>query len=54
MDSKKVVESNLTLLRNFKPMNAAEKQKYAMLLSPYFRHENLAWMKPGYRDGVWG
>jgi len=53
MDSKKVVESNLSLLRNFKPMNAGEKQKYAMLLSPYFRHENVAWMKPGYRDGIW-
>jgi predicted aldo/keto reductase-like oxidoreductase len=54
MDSKKVVESNLSLLRNFKPMKSTEKQKYAMLLSPYFRHENLAWMKPEYRDGVWG
>jgi predicted aldo/keto reductase-like oxidoreductase len=53
MDSKKVVQSNLDLLRNFKPMDSAEKQKYAMLLSPYYRHENLAWMKPGYRDGIW-
>lgn len=53
MDSRKVVESNLDLLRNFKPMDSAEKQKYAMLLSPYYRHENLAWMKPGYRDGIW-
>lgn len=53
MDSRKVVESNLELLRNFKPMDKAEKQKYAMLLSPYYRHENLAWMKPGYHDGLW-
>ena len=51
MDSKKVVDSNLNLLRNFKPMNSNEIQKYAMLLSPYFRHENLEWMKKGYRDG---
>lgn len=51
MDSRKVVESNLSLLRNFKPMDSAEKQKYAMLLDPFFRHENLAWMKPGYHDG---
>jgi uncharacterized protein len=41
MDSKKVVDSNLDLLRNFKPMNADEKLKYAMLLSPFFRHEGL-------------
>jgi uncharacterized protein len=52
MDSRKVVDSNLGLLRNFKPMDQAEKQKYAMMLSPYFRHENLAWMDPGYHDGL--
>jgi predicted aldo/keto reductase-like oxidoreductase len=54
MDSKKVVESNLNLLRNFKPMDAAEKLKYASILSPYFRHENLEWMSSGYHDGYWG
>jgi predicted aldo/keto reductase-like oxidoreductase len=51
MDSKKVVDSNLDLLRNFKPMNSEEKLKYAILLSPYFKHENLEWMKKGYHDG---
>jgi predicted aldo/keto reductase-like oxidoreductase len=54
MDSKKVVDSNLQLLRNFKPMDSDEKLKYAMLLSPYFRHENLEWMRKGYHDGYWG
>ena len=54
MDSKKVVDSNLSLLRNFKPMNADEKLKYAMMLSPYFRHENLEWMSSGYHDGYRG
>jgi hypothetical protein len=53
MDSKKVVDSNLNLLRNFIPMNSDEKLKYAMILSPYFRHENLDWMKNGYHDGYW-
>jgi predicted aldo/keto reductase-like oxidoreductase len=53
MDSKKVVHSNLDLLRNFHPMNADEKVKYASLLLPYFRHENLEWMRTGYRDGIW-
>ncbi|HBE40438.1 MAG TPA: aldo/keto reductase [Bacteroidales bacterium] len=53
MDSKNVVDSNLNILRNFKPMDAAEKIKYAELLSPYFRHENLPWMKAGYHDGCW-
>jgi predicted aldo/keto reductase-like oxidoreductase len=54
MDSKKVVDSNLNILRNFRPMNADEKKKYAMLLSPFFRHENLPWIKAGYHDGNWG
>jgi uncharacterized protein len=52
MDSKKVVDSNLNLLRNFKPMSEDEKQKYAMLLSPFFRHENLEWMSHWYKDGL--
>jgi predicted aldo/keto reductase-like oxidoreductase len=54
MDSKKVVESNLDLLRNFKPMSESEKIKYAEMLSPFFRHEKLEWMKKDYRDGLWG
>jgi predicted aldo/keto reductase-like oxidoreductase len=53
MDSKKVVDSNLDLMRNFKPMSQDEKLKYAMILAPYFRHENLDWMKKGYHDGNW-
>ncbi len=52
MDSKKVVDSNLSLMRNFKPMNNEDKLKYAMMLSPFFRHENLEWMKSNYKDGV--
>lgn len=54
MDSKKVVESNLNLLRNFKPMDSAEESKYTDILLPYFRHKNLVWMSPGYHDGYWG
>jgi len=51
MDSKKVVDSNLEILRNFHPMDKVEMQKFALMLAPFFRHENLEWMKPGYRDG---
>jgi hypothetical protein len=53
MDNKRVVDSNLDILRNFKPMTPGEKQRYAMMLSPYFRHENLEWMQKGYHDGYW-
>ena len=54
MDSKKVVDSNLYLLRNFKPMNQDEMQKFAILLQPFFNHENLEWMRTGYLDGFRG
>jgi hypothetical protein len=54
MDSKRVVESNLELLRNFRPMDSVEKQRYAEQLLPFFRHENLEWMRAGYRDGDYG
>lgn len=52
MDSKKVVDSNLKILRTFHPMSKDEMTKFAMILSPYFRHENLEWMSENYRDGV--
>jgi len=52
MDSKKVVDSNLHILRNFRPMDRQEMTRYAMILSPFFRHENLEWMKTGYHDGL--
>jgi len=54
MDSKKVVDSNLDLLRNFKPMNSDEMLKFAIVLQPFYRHENLEWMNPGYHDGQAG
>ena len=53
MDSKEVVDSNLNILRDFRPMNAEEKLRYAALLKPFFRHENLPWMVQGYHDGYW-
>ena len=52
MDSKKVVDSNLKILRNFHPMDKAEMQKLALKLAPFFRHENLEWMNSGYKDGL--
>ena len=54
MDSKQVVDSNLNMLRNFQPMSPDEMQKFAVVLMPFFRHENLEWMNPGYHDGQVG
>ncbi len=53
LDSMEVVNSNLEILRNFKPMEEAKMKEMAMQLAPFYNHENLPWMKPGYRDGHW-
>lgn len=53
MDSMAVVESNLAILRNFKPMNPDKMNELALGLSPFYNHENLPWMQSGYRDGNW-
>jgi uncharacterized protein len=53
MDSLAVVKSNLEILRNFIPMNEAQMKLLANQLTPFFKHENLPWMKPDYYDGNW-
>ncbi len=53
MESKEVLQKNLDLLRNFKPMTEEEKTKMAASLSPFFDHKNLEWMLPSYEDGNW-
>ncbi len=54
MDSMDVVKSNLEIMRNFRKMSAGEMQHLAVRLEPFYRHENLPWMKDGYVDGLWG
>lgn len=53
MDSMDVVKSNLEILRNFKPLDEAKMKKLALQLSPFYNHNNLPWMQPGYHDGNW-
>jgi predicted aldo/keto reductase-like oxidoreductase len=53
MDSLEVVKSNLEILLNFKPFDDAKMKEMAMQLSPFYKHENLPWMNPGYCDGNW-
>jgi len=54
MDSKAVVDSNLEILRNFKKLSPERMKELAIKLEPFYRHENLPWMKHGYVDGNWG
>jgi len=51
MDSIAVLESNLHILRTFKPMDQDRMKELSEQLTPFYNHENLPWMKPGYCDG---
>jgi predicted aldo/keto reductase-like oxidoreductase len=53
MDNLDVVKSNLEILRNYKPMEEAKMKELAASLIPFYNHENLPWMRPGYCDGHW-
>lgn len=53
MDSLDVVNSNLEILRNFKPMDENRMKEIALQLTPFYNHQNLPWMKQGYHDGRW-
>lgn len=53
MDSMQVLESNLKILKEFKPMSSLEMKRAEMALTPFFHHENLPWMDKDYFDGFW-
>lgn len=46
-----VLKKNLATIRNFKPLDETEMEEVQLALAPFYRHDNLAWMKPGYIDG---
>jgi predicted aldo/keto reductase-like oxidoreductase len=52
-DSKKVVDANVALLKDLKPMAKEEMDQMTSRLAPMYRHENVPWMEPSYTDGVW-
>ena len=53
MESVAVIDSNLKNLRTFKPLDEQRMKELALDLSPFYRHENLPWMKFDYCDGKW-
>jgi len=50
-DSMEVLESNLVLIKDFKPLNNQEMKDLQAALAPFFKHKNLPWMHPSYVDG---
>jgi uncharacterized protein len=54
VDSIDVLNANVGLLKNFKPMTPGEMKTMTARLTPFYHHKNIPWMKPGYCDGNWG
>ncbi len=51
-DSMDVLKKNIELVRNFKPMTSKEMMETRATLDPFFESKSLAWMQPGYTDGI--
>ena len=52
MDSLAVLKDNLELIKNFRPLSTPKMEEIRVKLTPFYRHENLVWMNPGYEDGM--
>ena len=53
MDSMEVQESNLKIIRDYKPMDLQQMEELRLALHPFYQGQKLAWMQPSYVDG-WG
>lgn len=53
-DAVEIVEKNVAIARDFRPMDAEEIKKIRAGLQPFFGSESLPWARPGYRDGERG
>jgi aryl-alcohol dehydrogenase-like predicted oxidoreductase len=51
-DKMEVLKENLDLIRNFQPLPDSRMEEIRLALEPFYRHKNLAWMEPGYVDGI--
>lgn len=51
-DSLDVVTQNVELVRDFEKLSPQEMERIAGTLEPFFNSSRLAWMQPGYTDGV--
>ena len=51
MDSMEVLQNNLEIIRDFKPLVEQKMEEIRMALQPFYQGRDLAWMKPSYVDG---
>ena len=53
MDSLAVLKDGIDLIQNFRPLSPPKMEEIRARLAPFYRHEQLAWMQPGYEDGMY-
>ena len=51
IDSLAVLKDNIDLIQNFQSLSAAKMEEIRVSLTPFYKHEKLVWMEPGYEDG---
>jgi predicted aldo/keto reductase-like oxidoreductase len=51
-DRMDVLKENIEILKNFQPLTDSRMEEIRIAMKPFWNHENLAWMKSGYRDGI--
>jgi len=53
MDRLELVKANIGLLKSFKPLGKEEMDELRVMIRPFYRGQDVAWMQPGYRDGIY-
>lgn len=51
IDSMEALESNLSILRDFTPLDEDKMNELRLALEPFCRDQKLPWMQPAYKDG---
>lgn len=52
MSSMQNIKDNIAVLKEFKPMSEDDMKTMQLALATFYKHQNLEWMKPSYRDGM--
>jgi hypothetical protein len=47
-----ILKKNIALIKNFKPLDKKRMEELQVSLLPFYKHEGVAWMQPGYHDGA--
>jgi len=48
-----VLNTNIEIIRNFKPLSKEEMERIRVALNPFYKNRQLEWMQPGYIDGMY-